>query len=193
MKNTPSLFLLFFSLLLAACAPAPVSPTATPVDINAIQTAAVQTVIAEVTQTAAAFTPTPSQTFTPTLPSDTPTPAVTAAPTVNICDNAKWVADASVPDNTVMTPGQTFEKAWKFKNIGSCTWTGAYTIRYSYGDRMSGLDTYTSQEVLPNQETEISIKLTAPTQPGTYRGYWILYNNNGYSFGEYVSVIIVVQ
>lgn len=193
MKTTRLFHLLIFSLLLTACAQAPAAPTATPVDINAIQTAAVQTVIAEVTQTAAAFTPTPSQTFTPAAPTASATPAQTATPTINICDNSSWVADASVPDNTVMTPGQAFEKTWRVKNIGSCTWTGAYTIRYGYGDRIGGQDTYISQEVLANQEAEISLKLTAPTKPGTYRGYWRLYNNNGYAFGEYFSVIIIVQ
>ncbi|GAB4481478.1 MAG: hypothetical protein OHK0031_03390 [Anaerolineales bacterium] len=193
MKPTRLLFLLLIGLLLTACAPAPAAPTATPIDVNAIQTAVVQTVVAEVTQTAAAFTPTPSATFTPAAPSATPTPEVTATPTINICDNSSWVADASVPDNTVMTPGQAFEKTWRVKNTGSCTWTGAYTIRYGYGDRLGGQDTYISQEVLSNQEAEISLKLTAPTKPGTYRGYWRLYNNNGYAFGEYFSVIIIVQ
>lgn len=180
-------------LLLTACSAASASPTPTPIDVNAIQTAAVQTVVAEVTQTAAAFTPTPSLTPAPSLTPTSAAPTITLTPSQVICDNSTFLQDVSVPDSSVMTPGQTFLKTWRFKNTGSCTWTGAYTIRYAYGDRLGGQDTYINIEVLPNQEAEISVQLTAPTKPGTYRGYWVLFNNNGYSFGEYVSVSFIVQ
>jgi len=193
MKPLFALTLGLLSLALAACNAAPASPTPTPVDINAIQTAAVKTVVAEVTQTAAAFTPTPSLTPAPSLTPTATTPAITLTPSQVICDSSSFLQDASVPDGSVMTPGQVFQKTWRFKNTGTCAWTGAYTIRYSYGDRIGGQDTYIRVEVLPNQEAEISIQLTAPTKPGTYRGFWVLYNNNGYAFGEYVSVSIIVQ
>lgn len=58
-----------FSLVFNGCAPAPVVPTPTPVDVNAINTAAVQTTVAELTRIA------PTQTFTPTI---TPTMTNTA-------------------------------------------------------------------------------------------------------------------
>lgn len=186
--------LIFFVLALAACgAGQPVEPSPTPVDIGAIQTRTVQTVVAEVTQTAAAIPPTATETAIPPTATLSPTPeAPEATATLTICDASKFISDASVTDGTQIDPGKVFVKSWKVKNIGSCNWTRTYTIRYGYGDRMSGQDTYLTAEVLPNQEAEISIELTAPTKPGTYRSYWRLFNNNGYSFGEYFSVIIIV-
>ena len=188
--------LLVFALLLAACgASQPTEPTPTQVDIEAIQTNAVQTVVAAVTQTAqAAPTETPVPPTETPAPSATisPTPANSATPTVNICNNSVFVSDVSVPDGAQITAGQKFVKTWKVQNTGSCNWTTAYTIRYGYGDRMAGRDTYITAEVLPNQEVEISVELTAPTTPGTYRGYWVLFDNNAFSFGQYLSVIITV-
>jgi len=196
MKKTLILtILLLLSIGLAACGSAqPTEPTPTAVDVNAIQTQAVQTVVAGVTQTALALpteTPIPTETVIPTE-AFTATPEVTATATVNLCNNSVFVSDVSVTDGTQITAGQKFVKTWKVKNIGSCTWTRTYTVRYGYGDRMNGRDTYLTAEILSNQEAEISVELTAPGTPGTYRGYWVLFDNNGYSFGQYLSVVITV-
>jgi hypothetical protein len=192
MKKT--LLLLLVVVLLAACTPSqPVEPTPTPVDVSAIQTSVVQTVVAGVTETIEALPPTPTDTPLPPTATLSPTPEFTLTPTVNICDDSDFVADISVPDNTVMAPGQEFVKTWKVKNTGSCNWTRGYTIVPAYGEKMSGVATALSAEVLSNQEVEISVILKAPQTPGTYSGYWRLQNNNGYAFGEYLTIVIIVQ
>jgi hypothetical protein len=92
-----------------------------------------------------------------------------------------------------MNPGQEFVKTWKVKNTGSCTWTRGYQVMWSYGDnRMGGQATALTGDVLPGDEVEISLALKAPLTPGTYSGYWILRNNNGFTFGQRLSVVIVV-
>ena len=195
MKTTPIASALLILFMLAACSPANVQPTATPLDIGAMQTAVVQTIVADITRTAAAMpteTPVPSQTSAP-RPSDTPTPTVTAASTQGLCDNSIWVSDASVPDGSQMTAGQAFVKTWKVKNTGTCVWQTGYQIIYAYGEKMGGLPTALSAEVQPGAEVEISINLTAPTKAGTYGGYWRLANNNGFPFGQVFTVIIAVQ
>jgi hypothetical protein len=181
--------------LLTSCAGVSTEPTPTAVDIGAIQTAAVQTVIAEVTQTASAFTPPPTATEAATAtsePTQTPTPNGPATPIP--CDNLEFVSDSSVPDGTQMTAGQEFVKTWKVKNVGTCTWTTGYNlINADYGEPMSGKTTALTAEVLPNAEAEISITLKAPSQPGTYSGYWRMANNNGFPFGKVLTVVIIVQ
>jgi hypothetical protein len=190
------IFLLMIIVLLTACAPAqPAGPSPTPVDVAAIQTEAVQTVIAAVTQTAAVL-----PTETPGPPTETPVPTATVTPTPEdtptatpvICNNAIYVEDVTIPDETEVNPGQRFTKTWKVKNTGACGWTRAYSLRYAFGERMGGLITYLDNIVPADDEVDISIQLVAPQRPGTYRGYWVLYDNNGYTFGEYLSVIIVV-
>lgn len=193
-KTSPSLALLLI-LLLTACSSPAVESTATPVDINALQTAAVQTVVANITQTAAAI---PTSTPTPAPPTETPIPLATETPTpagtatLTTCDDAIWVEDVSIPDGTQLTAGQDFVKTWKVKNTGSCTWKIGYQIILAYGDRMSGQSTALTAEVAPNTETELSVNLRAPDKAGNYYGYWTLRNNNSYTFGQRLSVIIVV-
>ncbi|MDX9991130.1 MAG: NBR1-Ig-like domain-containing protein [Anaerolineales bacterium] len=197
MKKTITISLLFFfSILLAACgAGQPTEPAAPTVDISLIQTQAVQTVVAGVTRTAQALpteTPVPpTETLVPS-PTVSATPENTATATVNVCNNSIFVADISVADGAQIEAGKKFVKTWKVKNIGSCNWTTTYTLRYGYSDRMAGRDSYLREVILPGQEAEISLELTAPTKPGSYRGYWVLFDNNGYSFGQYLSVIINV-
>ncbi len=191
------IILLTLTLLLAACGSAVTEPTVTPVDVNAIQTSVVETVMAQATQTAQAVPtstpePSPEPTDTPVpLPTTPATPEIT--PTQGLCDDAIYIADVSVPDGTQMNPGQEFVKTWRIKNTGTCTWTRGYQIMWSYGDnRMGGQATALTDDVLPGAEVEISLILKAPTVAGTYNGYWILRNNNGFTFGERLSVIITV-
>lgn len=192
--------LLSLALLTACSIGAGSEPTATPIDVGAIQTAAVETVVAGVTQTAAAFTATPAPTETPTstpslditeTPTSTPTQAGT--PTEVICDNLVFISDATVPDGMVIAAGQEFVKTWKVKNTGSCSWTTGYSIIFAYGEKLGGQTTALIAEVLSNTEAEISITLKAPLIPGNYGSYWRLANNNGSAFGTVLTVVITVQ
>ncbi len=117
------------------------------------------------------FTPLPAvpATITPIpLPISTNTPAATATSNCNV---AQFIADVTIPDGTVMTPGQAFIKKWRFKNIGSCAWTG-FSLVFDSGDSMGGPATKAIGAVNPGQEIDIDVNLTAPATVGTYRGYW---------------------
>jgi hypothetical protein len=197
MKPRLFVYALLTLVLLSSCTlGGSAEPTATPVDIAAIQTAAVQTVVAPITQTAEAFVPSPTATVTvaATLtPGITATPTQNGVPTEKICNQMAFVSDSTVPDNTVVTAGQTFLKTWKVKNTGPCAWTTAYTLIYAYGDnKLSGQTTALTAKVDPNTDIEISITLKAPVTPGTYHSYWRLVDNNGYPFGTVLTVVIVV-
>jgi hypothetical protein len=205
--KTANLILTFLTVLvLSACASGPTAAsTPTPVDVKALQTAAVQTVVANITQTAAAIQPTLAPVDTEvSRPVDTETP-VPAGPTVTatfvpsdtpstkLCDDSAFISDASVADGTHMAPGQSFVKSWRVQNTGTCTWTTSYQILYGYGsDKMGGLPTALTGQVLPGQEAEISVNLTAPAKAGNWSGYWRLRNSNGVYFGQRFSVIIIV-
>ncbi len=140
-------------------------------------------------------TPRPSSTPTATL---APSPAttlevtsslsVTASPSVTAtpsrCDAADFVTDVTVPDNTVISPGETFTKTWRVRNSGFCDWSADYALVFSSGDQMGAPDEIAlPQVVLAGETVDISLELTAPTQPGTYTGFWALRNNDGTLFG----------
>jgi hypothetical protein len=189
--------------LLYACGPtAPVAPT---IDVNAIHTAAAETVIVEFTQTAQAIPPTAAATATQAVtltPAPTTPPTQTPIPTNNPfestateipCDNSIWVADVTVPDGTEMTPGQDFVKTWRIRNTGSCTWGTGYTVIYAFGERMSGVAEPITGAVAPGEEAEVSVRLKAPDATGQYSSTWRMANASNFPFGENFFVLIVVR
>ena len=92
--------------------------------------------------------------------------------------------DISIPDDSPISPGQSFIKTWKLVNNGSCTWTTAYSASFFYGDRMQAPESVPlSETVLPEQSVEISIDMVAPEQAGVYQGNWKLSNPGGVLFG----------
>ena len=186
------------ALLLSACGSPAASATPT-AGVNAIYTAAAQTIVAQqalnTATTEPSSTPAPTNTDLPTIPvlaTSSPLPAATSL-TNNYCDNSVYVSDVTIPDNTVIAAGQAFVKTWSFQNSGTCTWTSdGYTIIFSNGDLMSGVTRPVGSTVAPQGSASISVNLVAPNTPGTYKGYWRLANGKGQPFGQTVSVIIVV-
>src|SRR5688572_614225 len=118
---------------------------------------------------------------------DTPTPNLTpGTPTVlpSACDKAEFIADVTVPPGTVMSPGTTFTKTWRLKNLGPCTWTTSYSLVFFHGDSMGApLSSAFPKSVAAGETVDISINPTAPNAPGSYRGYWIFRNSSGINFG----------
>jgi hypothetical protein len=163
-----------------------------PVDVA--QTAAVQTVAAQLTlggplpPTAPPIASTvpppptalPSPTFTP-LPSPTSTFTATPIP----CNRAAFVKDVTVPDGQQFTSGATFTKTWRLQNTGSCAWTSGYSLVFDHGDQMDGPAStqLTSGTVAPGQTVDVSVPLRAPGPPGTYKGYWKIRSGDGIVFG----------
>ena len=114
-------------------------------------------------------------------PGPTPTPVLAPPPD---CDRARFIADVTVPDGTVINAGAAFTKTWRLKNVGSCTWTTSYSLIFDTGDQMGGPSSVNlPQSVAPGQTTDLTINLTAPSTAGEYRGYWKFKDNNGIPFG----------
>jgi len=137
-------------------------------------------------KTAGAVVPsaTPQQpTFTPT-----PTTAATATPTLSPaetpCEWASYVTDVTTPDGTRLAPGQVFTKTWRFRNIGTCTWTTEYRLVYESGNPLGGpASVPMPKSVTPGQTVDISVNLVAPNSEGTFYSYWRLQNADGQRFG----------
>ena len=156
-------------------------------------THAAETVNAELTRLASLTSPTPTipavptNTFTP-VPTNTAvfTPTNTPIPCL-LVGYSNATIDQTVPDNTVMAPGQTFVKTWRLINAGTCTWNSSYQLVFDHGDGM-GITTGYSQtmtagSVAPGQSVDVSVNLTAPATTGTYTGYWRFRDPNGIYFG----------
>jgi hypothetical protein len=183
------------SLLLAGCNLPTNSKEETPAGSEAVQTAAALTVAAYATQVAGTpvatlpqvvvATATPQPTSPPPTQAPTLPPVPTTKPTEAVpCDRGDFVTDVTIPDDTVLKPGEKFTKTWRIKNTGSCTWTTSYDIVFVDGNAMNApASIKLPKSVAPGETVDISVEMTAPTEPKTYKSNWKLRNASSAVFG----------
>jgi hypothetical protein len=197
------------SELLGACS----SPTKTPgLTAGDIFTQVAVTLTAQAGSAAPTATTqlTPSSTVTATgLLLSLPTALIstaqnTSAPTQTVenvvppstgggCNNSLYVSDVTIPDGTLVAPGQAFVKTWKFQNSGTCAWASDYQIIFTSGKAMGGSTTAIGKAVSSGSNVNVSVSMLAPTSTGTYTGNWRLADASGTFFGAYVYVQIKVS
>lgn len=197
---TPAVLLMTVTLILSGCNLPQGNATADP---RMYYTQAAETMISQMTFSAvgteiiaqtetAAVTATPTASATPELtstptatltPTETPIPP-TATPVPVPCNAMQFVADITVEDGEMMAPGESFEKVWRLRNIGTCTWTTDYDLVFVDGDQMDGDKTSSlPNKVSPGNSIDVSVDLVAPTKKGSYTGYWMLRSSGGSYFG----------
>ena len=179
--------LILFALPLTSCG-------GTGAETDTITTAVAMTVAAQETEKAqATATPVPTEAGPTSAPEATPTDKTaptfappTAPPPIDSgpdCLVANLISE-TIPDGTVMQPGETFWKTWRIKNNGSCTWNSAYKIVRWSGELMGGLPAYDFPEVVgPGEEVDVTILLKAPSSNGNSSSYWKLQSEWGGQFG----------
>lgn len=85
-----------------------------------------------------------------------------------------FVADVTIPDNSVVQPGTGFLKTWRIRNNGTCAWPYGATWAFAGGNQMGGPNAVPAPAAIPGEVVDISVYLIAPTTPGSYSGYWTL-------------------
>lgn len=121
---------------------------------------------------------------TPIPPTSVPTIGPSPTPGPTGCDRAQFIADVTIPDGTTLSPGASFTKIWRLKNVGRCTWTTAYKVVFAAGDALGAVTAHALPSAVPPGATvDISVPMVAPTLNGHYRGYWRLKNASGTTFG----------
>ncbi|MCL4264744.1 MAG: peptidoglycan DD-metalloendopeptidase family protein [Anaerolineae bacterium] len=108
-------------------------------------------------------------------------------------DDAVFVADVTLPDGTFVSPSQNLGKIWRMRNTGSTTWGSGYQLVFIGGEQMGAPGAVNVPVTAPDQETNISINLTAPSTGGDHVGYWRLRNPQGTYFGPTIWVDINVN
>jgi hypothetical protein len=173
---------LILTIGLASCNFPGVQPTE-----DNLATAAAETVAAQLTEAAGtvATTPPDAATDTPGPPaSETPVPSATSTATPACTNKVSFVKDVTIPDDTNIPAGDTFDKTWRLRNSGSCSWTTDYDVVFESGNIMAGPPSSPlAGSVPPNAEVDITISLTAPNADGTHRGNWLLRDADGVLFG----------
>jgi hypothetical protein len=158
-----------------------VVPSATQTQIQPLRTLpATWTLTPTSAGTATSMVLKPSSTIpaTPTLyiaPTGTNTPTVTRTPAPTRADARCQLIDESPKDDTEFTGGQEFTKSWNMRNNSGETWrSDIVDIRYFSGTRMHlGADAYDLPRDIAHRDSyEFSVRMRAPTSPGTYKAVW---------------------
>ncbi|MFZ5881883.1 MAG: NBR1-Ig-like domain-containing protein [Chloroflexota bacterium] len=158
---------------------------------SAVATSVAQTVQARDAQQST-LPPASTPTLTLPAPANTPisTPNLAPKPTfpptsgkdLN-CAQASLVEE-TIPDGTIMKPGQQFTKIWRIQNTSNCVWDTSYKIVFWDGDVMGGGYVYNfPQQALPGDIVDVPLVLTAPTTDGNYVSSWKLQTPGGTTFG----------
>jgi TolB protein len=140
-------------------------------------------------QQAGDASPTPSPPLPP-LATDTPVPDVSGEGGCTL--NAGWVADVTVPDDTEFPPGAAFVKTWRVRNSGTCDWETGTKLVYVSGDPLGGPTDVPVGALAAGSSTDVSVNMSAPAAPGTYKSNWQMRNPEGTNFGSVIYAKIVV-
>ena len=116
------------------------------------------------------------------------------------CNNAVFEGDVTIPDGSVLKPGEDFTKVWAIRNSGSCTWDEGYKLVFIGGDTamdpvnyVFGKKNTDTDFVSPGEGVNIGIPLTAPLAEGKYTGTWRMQTDSGVYFGTYLTVNFEVK
>jgi hypothetical protein len=108
-------------------------------------------------------------------------------------DNAAYVADVTVPDGTILAPGQRFTKTWQIQNTGTSTWDSRYHWQFEAGAPLGTVRVVAAPVVPPGATALFSVEMVAPQQPGFYRGFWQMTDPSGAVFGHQAWVLVHVE
>lgn len=191
MKNIRKILLISILLpaLLAACKQTELPTEAPTLDAAALQQTAVYQVTQDAAQTQDALpapTVTPVSSWTPEPTIDRTRPSIQTPTSEASCNQAAagHPFDVTIPDDTILAPGEAFSKTWRLENAGSCTWSRAYTVVFFSGNSLNAFQTQAlTGEVQPGQAIDITVDMQAPTAPGVYQSNWMLSDPEGNLFG----------
>ena len=143
------------------------------------RTPAVSPTQLRVTHTPAEAIPPPTEVIETATQDRAQTPSAT-------CDQALpgFPIDVTIPDDTVLQPGERFTKTWRLQNAGTCTWTTDYDLVWFSGEQLDApLSIPLSGNTDPGQSVDLSVEMKAPDTEGTYQSWWKLRNPSGVLFG----------
>jgi len=144
----------------------------------------------------------PGPTLPPGQPTLVPTPTLTTGETAVAeedfiaphCEyKSTYVADVTIPDFTVLEPGESFVKTWRIRNSGTCNWYRDVRLVFAGQDRLGApASVALPRDVVMGETVDISVTMTAPQTPGQYISIWQLQSPAQIGFGDQPYVQIVV-
>jgi MYXO-CTERM domain-containing protein len=111
--------------------------------------------------------------------------------------DAAELVEQSVLNPLEIAPRGRFVQTWTLRNSGTSTWRAStgHRLRFEAEERFEGpaeLALDASEAVAPGQAKTFTVELTAPADPGTYRGYWIMARGDR-TFGPRLEAEAIVE
>jgi hypothetical protein len=110
------------------------------------------------------------------------------------CQNgAAFVEDLTIPDGTLVAPGQTLIKRWEVQNVGSCDWGPGYQLVRIGQDELEGPQAVPLFPAKAGSSAVWEVELRAPVERGGYLSRWQAQDPQGNLFGDEVYLLISVE
>lgn len=99
---------------------------------------------------------------------------------------------AAQTQEAAVGPGACFEQSWNIANTGAEGWPGSCRLIQGGGEPLGATPVFVPP--LPaGHSTTVTLKLVAPTTPGTHRGYFHLVTDKGDQIGDTLWVEVTVE
>ena len=101
---------------------------------------------------------------------------------LDYCDRSTFVADTTVPDGTRVLVNSQFSKTWEIRNVGSVIWDDRYLQRQGPIEGPGRLKSTLRTRIPvtePGQSCCVTIRLTAPSLPGSCYAEWKMVDKKG--------------
>jgi len=138
----------------------------------------------------AGWTPPPAAPVAPApLPDQTSVPQMTP-----VCTNeAAFVEDLTIPDATIVSPGERLDKRWSVRNTGTCNWNAAYRLVPLGESEFSAPAEVALYPARAGELATLQVMLEAPGSPGEYASRWQAQAPDGSLFGDPIFVFVIVE
>jgi hypothetical protein len=89
---------------------------------------------------------------------------------------AKFIADITLTDGSVVEPGQAYVKTWRVRNSSaSVCWPASARIVNIGGAALGApVEGFAVPAARPGETVDVSVQLTMPVAPGKYTSFWRL-------------------
>lgn len=104
-----------------------------------------------------------------------------------------FISDLTLPDGTVVQPGQSLDKRWQVENTGSCNWDIRYRLKLIAGPDLGAAIDQALYPARSNTQALIRIIFTAPDESGVQRSAWQAHDPQGEPFGDPIFIEVAVQ
>lgn len=140
--------------------------------------------------------PLPALEWSPTSAATQITPALSlqgdVTPTPLCENNLRYIEDLSLPDGSLVPPGEGLDKRWRVENSGTCNWDERYRIKLIAGPALGAPSEQALYPARAGTQAELRILFVAPREAGTYRSAWQAFSPEGQPFGDPVFIEVVV-